>query len=99
MNIILAPLLRKCVLVFMDDILVFSKTLEEHLVHLKQVLKIMDENKFFLKKSKCEFAKQSLEYLGHVISANGVAIEPSKIAAVKDWPGLENVKQLRGFLG
>jgi hypothetical protein len=99
MNIILAPLLRKCVLVFMDDILIYSKTWSDHVVHVEQVLKILQENNFLLKRSKCEFGKQSLEYLGHVISAEGVATEPAKISAVKEWPVPTNLKQLRGFLG
>lgn len=99
MNIILAPLLRKCVLVFMDDILVYSKTWAEHMQHVQQVMLILQHNQFLLKRSKCEFGRQSLEYLGHVISAQGVSTEPTKIAAVKSWPVPKNVKQLRGFLG
>jgi hypothetical protein len=99
MNTIFAPLLRKCVLVFMDDILVYSKTLEDHIVHLQQVLQILHTNNFLLKLSKCVFTEQSLEYLGHIVSKAGVATEPSKIAAVNNWPTPKNIKQLRGFLG
>lgn len=83
----------------MDDILVYSKTMEEHLIHLQQVLQILQDNHFVLKRSKCLFAQSSLEYLGHIVSENGVATEPSKITAVKDWPVPVIVKQLRGFLG
>lgn len=98
MNIIFASLLRKCVLVFMDDILVYNKSLEDHYSHLQQVFEILHSNQFLLKRSKCEFAQQSLEYFGHIVSRAGVSTEPSKIAAVNNWPIPESVKQLRGFL-
>ena len=99
MNILFALLLRKCVLVFMDDILIYSATLEEHLQHLEQVFTILHENQLYVKLSKCSFAQQGLEYLGHVISAAGVQTDPAKISAVRDWPVPTNVKQVRGFLG
>jgi hypothetical protein len=99
MNSIFAPLLRKSVLVFMDDIPIYSKSLEEHEKHLTTVMQILKDNKLFIKKSKCSFAQQQLEYLGHVIGVQGVATDPSKIQAVKDWPTPTSVKQLRSFLG
>lgn len=99
MNTIFAPILRKHVLVFMDDILVYSPSLETHLFHLEQVFQIIQEHKFCIKQSKCVFAQPQLEYLGHVISANGVSTEPSKIQAVVDWPVPKSIKALRGFLG
>jgi hypothetical protein len=82
MNKIFDKLLRKCVLVFMDDILIYSPSLEEHIIHLQQVFEILQEHQFYVKFSKCEFAKQSLEYVGHVITDEGVATEPSKITVV-----------------
>jgi hypothetical protein len=63
------------------------------------VFEILRKHKFFIKLSKCSFAQQEIEYLGHSISSQGVAIEKSKIAAVKQWPVPKNVKDLRGFLG
>jgi hypothetical protein len=99
MNSIFAHMIRKTVLVFMDDILIYSKTLADHKEHLQSVFMLLEENKLCIKKSKCSFAKQSLEYLGHIIGANGVSTDPSKIAAVQQWPTPTNVKQLRGFLG
>jgi hypothetical protein len=99
MNKIFHPLLRKCVLVFMDDILIYSPTLSEHTQHLHQVFEILQENNFFVKESKCVFGQQELEYLGHLITANGVATEPSKIVVVTNWPVPSTIKQLRGFLG
>ena len=98
MNTIFAPMLRKFVLVFVDDILVYSTSLEEHLNHLQQVFHLLHEHHFLLKYSKCSFATQSLEYLGHIISAAGVATDPTKIQAVKEWPIPTDLKQLRGFL-
>ena len=82
MNTIFAPVLRKFVLVFVDDILVYSPTLEEHIEHLQHVFTILGQNQLLLKHSKCSFAKKSLEYLGHIISAEGVSTDPAKIQAV-----------------
>jgi hypothetical protein len=99
MNTLFAALLRRGVLVFMDDILVYSRTLEDHVKLLKEVFEILHQNNFLLKRSKCSFAQPSVEYLGHVVSAAGVSTEPSKISAVRNWPTPVSVKQLRGFLG
>lgn len=92
MNKIFAPLLRKHVLVSMDDILVYSSSLEEHVQHLDQVLQIIQEHQFCIKKSKCVFTQQKLEYLGHLISADGVSTEPSKIQGVTNWPVPKSIK-------
>jgi hypothetical protein len=73
--------------------------LEEHTVHLQRVFEILQEHQFYVKYSKCVFAQQQLEYLGHLITENGVATEPSKIAAVAKWALPKNIKQLRSFLG
>lgn len=83
MNQIFEPVLRKGVFVFMDGILVHSATLEEHLQLLTQVFDTIQQHQFFVKLSKCSFAKQDIEYLGHYISVQGVATEPSKVAAVQ----------------
>lgn len=99
MNTILAPLLRRCVLVFIDDILIYSHTFEEHIQHLRAVLNLLQQHDLKLKKSKCTFAQKQLKYLGHVISAQGVATDPRNIEAVRDWPTPDCVKAVRGFLG
>jgi hypothetical protein len=99
MNTTLRPLLRKCVLVFFDDILIYSKTYEEHLHHLEQVLSLLAQDQWLVKLSKCKFAQQSLAYLGHVVSAQGVSTDPSKIADIQAWPVPQDIKQLRSFLG
>lgn len=82
MNTIFQPLLRKCVLVFVDDILIYSPTLETHLEHLQEVFTILNQHQLLLKRSKCSFGQQTLEYLGLIIGAQGVATDPKKIEAV-----------------
>lgn len=99
MNDILALLLRHSVLVFMDDILIYSKSYADHLQHLRSVLQLLAQHHLTVMMSKCSFAQQSISYLGHVISAKGVSTEPAKISAVRDWPVPTSVKDVRGFLG
>ncbi|XP_027102590.1 uncharacterized protein [Coffea arabica] len=99
MNRIFQPFLRKFVLVFFDDILVYSPTLESHAQHLKIVLQILADNQLYCKKSKCSFAQTSMEYLGHVISEVGVNMDPDKVGCILSWPTPNSVKELRGFLG
>lgn len=98
MNTTLHPLLRKCVIVFFDDILVYSSSLEEHLSHLRQVLELLARDQWQVKLSKCRFAQQSIAYLGHVISAAGVATDPEKVESICDWPLPADTKQLEASL-
>lgn len=99
MNAIFQPWLRKFVLVFFDDILIYSKSWEEHLNHLKQVLNTLQQQHFYVNLKKCEFGQIAVRYLGHVISNQGVAMDPQKIEAVMMWLLPMTVKALRGFLG
>jgi len=98
MNQVFAALNRKFVLIFVDDILIYSKSYTDHVQHLQEVFEIISQHKFFLKPSKCSFAQQQLEYLGHIISAQGVSTDPQKIQVIKEWPVPVNAKQLRFFL-
>ena len=99
MHDIFQPLLDKCVLVYIDDILIYSETLEKHLDQLRQVFEILRQHKLYGKIEKCEFLKPEVEYLGHRISTEGIKADPKKLEAIKDWPAPTNVPQLRSFLG
>ncbi|XP_057703686.1 uncharacterized protein LOC130922736 [Corythoichthys intestinalis] len=87
------------VLVFLDDIIVFSKTLEEHEIRLAKVLERLRENGLKLSPEKCRFFQTSVRYLGHIVSRNGVETDPTKIEALKTWPKPQTLKELRSFLG
>jgi hypothetical protein len=99
MNDTLQDYLRKFVLVFFDDILIYSSSYEDHLRHIALVLKKLEEHSWQVKMSKCDFAKQNIAYLGHIISADGVSTDQAKIDTVRDWPSPCSVKELRSFLG
>jgi hypothetical protein len=99
MNNLFKPYLRRFVLVFFDDILIYSKSFTDHLKHLKWVMEILRTNQLFAKLSKCAFGKQEVEYLGHLISEDGVKADPAKITAMTNWPIPKTTKALRGFLG
>ncbi|XP_031254189.1 pentatricopeptide repeat-containing protein At5g61990, mitochondrial-like [Pistacia vera] len=98
-NEIFKPHLRRFILVFFDDILVYSKGMNEHLGHLATVLQILLEHQLIVNIKKCLFGQRQIEYLGHVISAEGIAVDPSKIESIIKWPVPKNVRALRGFLG
>ena len=99
MNHIFRPFLRRFVLVFFDDILVYSASLEQHLQHLQQVFELMRLHSLKAKMSKCSFGTSKVEYLGHFVSAAGISTDPRKIQAIMDWPAPATVRELRGFLG
>lgn len=91
MNQILAPYLRKSVFVFIDDILVYSPTMEMHAQHLREVFLLLEANQLFIKRSKCSFALSELGYLGHVIGQGGVATDKTKVTAIQKWPAPTNI--------
>ena len=99
MNHILQPFLRRFVLVFLDDILIYSPTMEDHIHHIDLVFEQLRKNQFYVKDSKCSFAQSSLEYLGHIISDKGFSTDQSKIADMLKWPAPIDFTELRGFLG
>jgi hypothetical protein len=85
--------------VFFDDILVYSSTWSKHPRHVWVVLELMRQHQLFLKRSKCSFGEESITYLGHIISINGVAMDRQKVMAVVDWPVPRTARAVRGFLG
>ena len=92
-------MIGKFVLVYLDDILIFSKTPEEHEKHLDMVLKRLEEHKFYAQLHKCHFALPEVEFLGHMVSKEGIRVDPRKVQIVKDWPVPANISELRSFLG
>ncbi|XP_040999388.1 uncharacterized mitochondrial protein AtMg00860-like [Juglans microcarpa x Juglans regia] len=99
MNAVFRPFLRRFVLVFFDDILVYSSCMEEHIDQLRQVLNTLASHCLYAKRSKCLFGVPEVEYLGHIVTSAGVKADPKKIAAMLDWPVPKNIKSLKGFLG
>ncbi|WVZ76736.1 hypothetical protein U9M48_024681 [Paspalum notatum var. saurae] len=99
MNSVLGPFLRPCVLVFFDDILVYSKSWSSHMQHVRAVLTVQRDNVLVLKRSKCLFGEQRMHYLGYVITNDSIAMGNDKMEAVQAWPLPRSVKALCGFFG
>ncbi|GAU43989.1 hypothetical protein TSUD_91680 [Trifolium subterraneum] len=99
MNRIFQPYLDKFVVIFIDDILIYSKDPQEHAEHLRIVLNILREKQLYAKFSKCEFWLSEVKFLGHVISQGGVSVDPSKVEAVLNWERPRTVSEVRSFLG
>ncbi|GJP74691.1 hypothetical protein CLOP_g5239 [Closterium sp. NIES-67] len=99
MNHILRPLLDECVVVYLDDILIYSRDMKQHVEHMRCVFEILRRERFYVKLSNSEFALEKVQFLGHMVSAQGVHVDPKKIEAVRTWKTPENVKELQQFLG
>ena len=99
MNNIFSKYLDKFVLVFIDYFLVYSKNKEEHEEHLCIVIRVLKKHQLYAKFSKCDFYKPKIQYLGHIISEVGIAVDLEKIRAIKDWPTATSVTDIRSFLG
>ena len=99
MNRVFKKYLDKCVIVFIDDILVYSKTKEEHAEHLRIVLGILRKERLYAKWSKCEFWLRQVQFLGHVIGREGIMVDPAKIEAVSNWERPRTPTEVRSFLG
>ena len=98
MNNILRGLTYKICLVYLDDVIIFGKTLEEHNKNLEEVLKRLAQHGVKLQTDKCELLRPELKYLGHVITPDGIKTNPKKLKAVEEFKILKNVKELKGFL-
>ena len=89
----------KFVVVFIDDILIYSKTEEEHKEHLKIVLRELQDHQLFAKFSKCDLFKDKIQYLGHVVTKEGISIDPKKIKVIEDWLAPKYVTSVQSFMG
>ncbi|GJY45733.1 putative reverse transcriptase domain-containing protein [Tanacetum coccineum] len=99
MNRVCRPYLDKFVIVFIDDILVYSKTKEEHDSHLRLILELLKKEELYTKFSKCDFWLSKVQFLGHVIDSEGIHVDPAKIESIKDWESPKTLTEIRQFLG
>jgi hypothetical protein len=99
MNDIFRDELDSCVIIYLDDILIFSKDPQQHIVDLEKILAKLRAEKLYAKLSKCEFYKNELKFLGHVVSADGIKADPDKIRSIIEWPPLRNINDVQCFLG
>ena len=98
MNNVLFDYLDDCVVVYLDDIVIYSRTFEEHVNHLSLVLSQLRKYTLYVKMEKCEFSQQEIKFLGHLVSKNKVRMDPKKVQAIVDWKAPRHVKDLRSFL-
>ncbi|KAD3640145.1 hypothetical protein E3N88_29368 [Mikania micrantha] len=99
MNRVCKPYLDQFVIVFIDDILVYSKNKTEHEQHLRKILELLREKKLYAKFSKCEFWLREVKFLGHVVNSEGIHVDPAKIEAIKNWDTPKTPTEIRSFLG
>ena len=99
MNDVLRTFIDDFFIFYLDDILIFSKSLDEHVMHVRKVLDVLRKEQLFLKMSKCEFGKNSLVYLGHILGGGEFRVNPSKVEVIVNWPKPNTVTEVRSFLG
>jgi hypothetical protein len=99
MNSIFKHFLRKCVLVLFDDILIYRKSWEEHVQHIEKILKLLEVQQLYENPFKCSFGIQQVQYLGHIVSHEGMKVDRNKIEAMVEWKIPQTLKNHRGLLG
>jgi hypothetical protein len=99
MNGVFRVYLDKFVIVFLDDILVYSKPEEEHEKHLRMVLQVLRKHQLYAKLRKCSFYQRQIHYLGHIILEEGIVMDPEKVEAIREWSAPRNVAEVRSFMG
>lgn len=99
MNRVFRPVLRRCLLVFFDDILIYNPGFETHMKHVGMVLSVLRDNGLIANLKKCHFAQDKIDYLGYWVSTSGVEADLEKVRAMLEWPAPSNLRELRGFLG
>jgi len=99
MNNIFSNLLDVCVVIYLDDILIYSNNMSEHHWHVKEVLKCLHKAGLYVKAEKCEFHSESVEYLGYILSPSGLTMSDDKVKIIQDWPEPKKVKDIQSFLG
>jgi hypothetical protein len=99
MNGVFREYLDKFVILFLDEIFIYSKLEEDHEHHLRMVLQVLREHHLYSKLGKCSFYQKQIHYLGHIISKDGIAVDPEKIEAIREWSALKNVEEVRSFMG
>jgi transposase InsO family protein len=99
MNDIFRPFLDRFVVVYLDDILIYSRSAADHLDHVRTILTLLRQHHFYCKMSKCEFGVAAVTFLGHRLSADGITPDPAKLAAIQDWPRPQTATEVRAFLG
>jgi len=99
MNDIFSNLLDVCIVIYLDDILIYSNNMSKHHWHVKEVLKCLCKAGFYAKAEKCEFHSESVEYLGYILSSSGLTMSNNKIKIIQDWSEPKKVKDIQSFLG
>lgn len=99
MNRVQQPFLDKFMVVYLDDIVIYNNTLEDHVNHLRQVFQVLRENELYVKKEKCAFAQWEVTFLGHIVGKGKLRMDESKVMAIQEWEPPKKVPELRSFLG
>jgi hypothetical protein len=99
MNDVFRPYIDDFVIIYLDDILIFSRRWEDHIKHVKTVLELLKKEKLYVKLSKCEFGKTSMVYLGYIVGNGQLKIDPTKVEVIVKWPKPTTATEVRSFLG